>query len=118
MTAWLRREEGALSAEYIAVVPILLLLALFGWWALMLASAGNAATTAARNGARAHTMGQDCRDAVERSLPGWVDTDEHLDIHGECDEHVELSVTVPNILPVPWDPVTFRRVAHLPAMED
>lgn len=73
MLRHLRREDGALSAEFAAaIVPLTIVLA-FGWQLLLFVAAGNSAAHAARNGSRAAGIsGVDCLTAVEDALPQWL----------------------------------------------
>ncbi|HSK22819.1 MAG TPA: TadE/TadG family type IV pilus assembly protein [Egicoccus sp.] len=108
----LRREDGAFSAEFVAVVPLLLIVALIAWQALMVVSAGNAAAAAARNGSRAIATGEGASAAVARSLPDWLQ-DGHRVRRGL--EAVEVEVTVPPVVRgIPLGGFTLTREAELP----
>lgn len=105
-------EDGAFSAEFVAVVPLLLIVAMIAWQALLVVSAGNAAAAAARNGSRAIATGEGASAAVARSLPDWLQ-DGHQVHRGA--EAVEVEVTVPPVVGgIPLGGFTLTREAELP----
>lgn len=102
-----------MSVEFAALIPILLFVAVMGVQALTVVAAGQAATTAARDGARAHGVDDaSCGDAVQTSLPTWL-RDQH---QRDCaSETVVVEVRVPNLLPgVSWPRMDITREATLP----
>ena len=111
-----RRDDGALSAEFVAVLPLLLLMAIVGWQLITIVSAGSVTANAARNGARAVSLGQSCSQVVNSSLPGWLSpaTDISCDTGGSS-VRVEVEVEVPNLFRgMPWEPFRVSRAAELP----
>lgn len=116
-----RREDGSLSVEFLAVLPLLLVMAVAGWQLLTVVSAGTVTSNAARNASRAISTGEDPHSAALRSLPSWLrDSDDPtvpgtypaIDVDGT---RVTVTVEVPKLLPgVPWDPFHVTRAAELP----
>ena len=111
----LRGEGGALSVEFIAMVPVMLFVALLGLQLLTAVTAGSAAQTAARDGARAQgVQGPSCAAAVRDSLPDWL----HGGLQHDCaagSETVRVRVTVPFLFPgVAGSPIRITREATLP----
>lgn len=108
-----RDEDGAMSVEYIALLPILLVVAVLAIQVLTIVAAGAAATTAARDGSRAHGVeGADCGGAVTASLPSWLRDGHSRDCGSET---VRVRVAVPNLFPgVSWPQITIERAATLP----
>ncbi|MGV8977005.1 MAG: hypothetical protein ACOH17_03085 [Cellulomonas sp.] len=96
-------EHGSAAVELIGLVAILLVVGSLCVQGLFLAQIGAATEKAARDGARASTLGRDVRTEVERQLPGWA-TIESLttgtaavaSCAGRC---VRLEVRVPIVLP-------------------
>jgi hypothetical protein len=89
-------ERGQASAEFVALLPLLVLL-LAGAWQFVLA--GDAlwhARVAARAAARAQAVGADPRAAARAHLPGRL---EHaLRVRAAADGEVRVSIHVPPIL--------------------
>lgn len=117
MTRW-RSQEGAYSAEFVALVPLVLLVAIVGWQILTAVSAGSLASNAARNGSRAMSTGDDVSATALRSLPQWLRgggsgaTSPRVDVNGS---RVAVTVVVPNLSDaVPWNPMRITRTAELP----
>jgi hypothetical protein len=109
-----RAQDGALSVEFIALLPITLFIVLAAMQVLTVVAAGTSAAGAARDGSRAHGVpGQSCPQAVRDSLPDWLrDGHRHT-----CDagETVEVEVRVPNMFPgLSWPTVQLTRAATLP----
>lgn len=67
-----RADRGSMAVELVAVVPLLVLVTILCVEGFLAASAAGAAQKAARDGARAATLGQDGAAAALASLPGWV----------------------------------------------
>jgi hypothetical protein len=107
-----RREEGAFSAEFVAVLPLLLIVGAIAWQLPTVFSAGNSAAAAARNGSRAIATGDALDATVERSLPVWLREGHTVRRDGS---RVEVEVAVPLVVPaVPWDGFRVSRTAELP----
>jgi hypothetical protein len=91
----LRSGSGQVSAELVAVVPLLIVVALAVG---QLAVAGYALWTAgnaARAGARAAAVGGDAERAARSALPGWLEDGARI----ETDDPVEVRVAAPALVP-------------------
>ena len=64
-----RAQDGQASVEFLALLPVLALVALLAWQAAVAGQAVWLAATAAREAARAHALGQDPTAAARRVLP-------------------------------------------------
>jgi Flp pilus assembly protein TadG len=92
-----RADHGTASIEVVALVPLVILVAMF---ALQLGVAGWTASQteeAARQSARAQSLGQDPRSAAERALPGTLSVD-RISAGGDT---VTLWVDVPRVSLLP-----------------
>lgn len=97
-----RQERGSVAIEVVMLVPIMIFAAML---TLQLGVAGWTAaktTEAAREAARANSLGRDPETAAERALPGALDVDE-IRITGDS---VEIRVNVPRVSPLPTFQVT------------
>ena len=97
MTSSVRSPRGTASIEVVALIPLLILVATF---ALQLGVAGWTASQtqeAARQSARAQTLGQDPRAAAERALPGAL-VIHRISAGGDT---VTLEVRVPRVSLLP-----------------
>lgn len=65
-------QRGSMAIELVAVVPLLVMVAILCIEGFLAASAAGAAQKAARDGARAESVGRSGVGAVNASLPGWV----------------------------------------------
>lgn len=109
----IRRERGSTAVELAGMLPMLLLVALFAWQALMVAFTVTAAENAARSGSRAEGRGDDGRATAFESLPSWLREDAQVEIDGEL---VEVRVPVPLVVPgVSLGGATVARTAELPS---
>ena len=107
-----RRERGSTAVELAGMLPMLLLISLFAWQALMVAFTVTAAENAARSGSRAEGRGDDGREIALESLPTWLRGDAEVTVDGEL---VEVRIPVPIVLPgVSWGGATVARSAELP----
>ena len=68
---WIARgEDGQASVELVAVLPVLVVIALLAWQAVVAGEAWWLAGTAAREAARAAAVGRDPGAAARAVLPG------------------------------------------------
>ena len=67
-----RGERGSMAIELVAIVPVLVLVTILCIEGFLASAAAGAAQKAARDGARADSMGRDGVGAALDSLPGWV----------------------------------------------
>lgn len=65
-------DRGSMAIELVAIVPLLVLVTILCVEGFLAVAAAGAAEKAARDGARADTMGRDGVSAALASLPGWV----------------------------------------------
>lgn len=67
-----RLERGQASIEFVGLVPVVLTFMLIALQLMALAYTAHGASQAARDAARAYSLGQSPEDAARRSLPGSV----------------------------------------------
>jgi len=91
-------QRGQAAVEFVALLPLAVLVLAVVW---QLAVAGHAtweAATAARAAARAHALGHDARAAAQGHLPGPLERG--LRVSERDDGGVEVGVRVPSVLGV------------------
>lgn len=116
-----RGDQGSMTVEFVAVVPLLILVTVLCIQGFAMVSAMEATQRAARDGARAASMGRDGRAAALAALPGWVavrsiDIGGGGDCAGVCaDVRVSIPIGYPGILSVHAFDVTRR--ADLPVTQ-
>jgi len=66
------RDRGSASIELVAVVPVLVVAVVVMIEGLLLVSAVEDVTKAARDAARVASRGEDAASAARASLPGWA----------------------------------------------
>ncbi|HEY0949920.1 TadE/TadG family type IV pilus assembly protein [Nocardioides sp.] len=97
MSSRRRDERGTVAIEVVALVPLLVLVALY---TLQVGVAGWAASQtqeAARQSARAQSLGRDPVAAAEDALPAGLHVS-RVDVSGDS---VKLVVEVPRVAPLP-----------------
>ena len=94
---WSERERGSSTIEVIGMVPVVVVLLLCLVQVCFVGYALLATNQAARDGARALSLGSSASLAVERSLPGALDST-GVTVRGEA---VEVRVPVPQVRPFP-----------------
>lgn len=102
-------ERGTSTLEVAGLVPVLLIVAfalIHGGFALYGISA---AQTAARQAARADSLGQDATRAAERALPGWLSAEVETFGPGSG---VRVRVDLPDV--IPGTDLVVTRTAELP----
>lgn len=67
-----RAERGSISVEFVVVVPLLIFVTVLLVQGLLAASVVDDVAKAARDGARAASMGRDGGAAARDALPDWV----------------------------------------------
>jgi TadE-like protein len=100
------RERAQASVETAVLVPVLLLLALACWQALLVGWTAVSAEHAARAGARAELVGDDPRPAAAAALPATMRNHLRVDRDGR---RLRVRVAVPAI--VPWFALTLSAEA-------
>lgn len=105
-----REDRGSASIELVGLMPVVVIacLILFQGAAAVFAIQGT--TDAARQAARADSLGQDPRAAAEAALPGGLEVD-RLESYGPG-HGIRISVRIPDLLPGPG--LTVTREAVLP----
>lgn len=109
-----RDERGTAAIELVGMVPILVLITILCVQAFLVAATFSSAQKAARDAARAATLGQDARSAADDALPGWASLKsvERYGCEGYC---YRVEVRVPLVVPgLVNDRVTLEREAELP----
>ncbi|NLT55770.1 MAG: pilus assembly protein [Actinomycetales bacterium] len=69
-------DRGSISVEFVAVIPLLIVVTVLLVQGLLAASVVNDVTKAARDGARAASRGGDGAAAVRAQVPDWVRVEE------------------------------------------
>lgn len=102
-----RRESGAVSIDLVGLLPIFLLAIALVAQSVAVVSAIDATNQAARDAARAASLGESAATAAREALPGWVRLN-HV-AHGSCSDacmRVEAGV------PIGWP--GFMTITHVP----
>lgn len=105
MQSVLRQQSGQASVEFVAVLPLALLVGLVAW---QLALAGHAAwlcAQAARAGARAELIGSDPRKAARSTLPRSLERGLRVERRGGA---VRVSLGIPLLV---WGRAEVGRVS-------
>jgi hypothetical protein len=90
-----RRERGQASVELVGVVLATVLVALLSIQGITVAQTASIAQEAARNGARALSLGQDWDAVVERTVPDGLDLREARAVVDDGAARVHVTVTAP-----------------------
>jgi len=109
-----RSDRGSMSVELIGFVPVLTLVTLLLVQGFLAAAAVTSAQQAARDGARAASLGRDVSLAVDDQIPSWV-TLENLDRYACSGECVAVEVRIPIGIPgITVQDLTVTRTAEFP----
>jgi hypothetical protein len=90
-----RRERGQASVELVGVVLAIVLVALLAIQGITVAQTASIAQEAARNGARALSLGQDWDAVVRQTVPDGLDVGEPRGVVEDGGARVHATVTVP-----------------------
>jgi hypothetical protein len=90
------RQRAQASIETVALLPVLLLIALACWQALLAGWTSICAEHAARAAARAEMIGAEPRPAALAALPGAMRDGLRVDAAGRS---LRVHVTVPQVIP-------------------
>jgi len=90
-------ERGTVALEVVVLVPLVVLVALLVLQLGVAAWTASQTQEAARQSARAQSLGEDARDAAEAALPDALHV-EDISVSGDT---VRLSVEVPRVSPLP-----------------
>lgn len=97
-------ERGTVSIEVVVLVPLLVLVAMLTLQLGVAAWTASQAQEAARQAARAQSLGENPGAAAERALPGSLDL---VDLDADGHETVRVTVEIPRVLSfLPLDDVT------------
>jgi hypothetical protein len=88
-----RGESGQASVELVAVLPLVALVALLLWQAVVAGEAASSVAGAARAAARAQAVGGDPLAAARRAVPGGLRRSLRVTARGDG-VHVRLAVPV------------------------
>ena len=91
-----RNERGTSTLEVVGMAPLVVLLLLILVQAAMALYGITTAQTAARQGARAYSQGNDPYSVVRKSVPGWMGVDVQTFGPGHG---VKATLDLPDILP-------------------
>jgi hypothetical protein len=115
------QQSGQAAIELVGFVFLVVVAAVLCVQAVFAVQAASAAQEAARNGARALSLGDpDWRGVVAQTLPDWADVEE-VTASGSSDStaQVRVAVRVPiGIRSITSAHFAFERTAQLPMMED
>lgn len=102
-----RNDRGAVSIDLVGLLPIFLLAIAIVVQSVAVVSAIDATNQAARDAARAQSLGQSAHSAARDALPDWVRLN-HV-AHGACaDACLEVEAGVP----IGWP--GFMTITHVP----
>lgn len=88
-----RVERGQASVEFVALLPVLAVLAGFAWQGIVAGQTVWLAGTAARAAARAHALGQDPQLAARKAVP--VALRHGMRVRAEEDGKVTVKLAIP-----------------------
>lgn len=92
----LRHQAGQATVEAVALVPVLVLVGLLCWQAVVAGQAAWLSGAAARSAARAAAVGGDARAAARRVLPGRLR--DGVRVRTATDGTVRVRVAVPAVV--------------------
>ena len=112
-------DRGSMAIELVGFVPVLALLTLLLVQGFLAATAVSSAQQAARDGARAASLGRDVGTAVDAQLPSWVRLQNlYQDTCPGAGECVAVEVRIPIGFPgITVRDVTVTRTAEFPRGE-
>jgi pilus assembly protein CpaE len=90
-------ESGQASLELVGLFPLLLLLIVFAWQAILTGISAHMASNSAEEGARAAAVGGDVEDAARAAVPAWLADD--LDVQRQGTTSVRVTIRPPLLLP-------------------
>jgi len=88
----MRSERGQAAVELVAILPLLVVVGLLLWQAVVVGQAVWLSGDAARAAARASALGQDARAAARRALPGTLADGVTVDDAGGGDVRVHVAI--------------------------
>lgn len=116
------RERGAITLEFVGTVAVVLVMMLTAWQGLLAMHALSQTNTAARDAARAASLGEDWNEAGRAALSESLQEDSHVEcVRDAADVTCTAHVNVPLIniggtgSAIP--PMTMTREATMPDLE-
>lgn len=90
-------ERGQGAIELVGLIPLLLVLILFAWQAILTGAAAYLASNSAQEGARAAAVGGDVTSAANAAVPGWLA--ESVDVQQLGGTRVKVTIRPPLLMP-------------------
>ncbi len=112
-----RGDDGAAITEFIAILPIGLVIILVAFEALMAGTTVERVENAARTGARMASQAQNsglCTGSAQEAMPGWLD---HREVDGGWEGQglfCHVRAEVPVLFPGAHLDFTIDRTVHMP----
>jgi pilus assembly protein CpaE len=91
-----RAQDGQATIEFLGLLPVLALVALLAWQAVVAGEAAWLAAAAARDAARAQALGRDPAAAARHALPARLERG--LRVTRDAGDGVRVRVVVPVVL--------------------
>ncbi len=90
-------DEGQGVIELVGLVPLLLIVILFAWQAILTGASAYLASNSAQEGARAAAVGGDVTAAARAAVPSWLA--ESVDVRQLGGTRVRVKITPPLLMP-------------------
>lgn len=90
-------DEGQGAIELVGLVPLLLIVILFAWQAILTGASAYMASNSAQEGARAAAVGGDVSSAAKAAVPSWLA--DSIDVQELGGTRVKVSITPPLLMP-------------------
>lgn len=94
-----RGDRGAVSLELVSFTFVVVLAAVLCVQGIFVTQATSVAQQAARDGARAPSLGRVVEDEVRRAVPGWATVDRIRTTGTPSSVRVEVGLRVPIVIP-------------------
>lgn len=108
------REAGTASIELVSFAFVLVLVAIIAVQGIVLTQATSVTQQAARDGARAPSLGRDVRSEVEDQIPDSLVLESVRTSTVADSVRVEVTVRVPFVVPGAWSSFIVTRDAVMP----
>jgi pilus assembly protein CpaE len=90
-------DAGQGAIELVGLVPLLLIVILFAWQAILTGASAYMASNSAQEGARAAAVGGDVTSAAKAAVPSWLA--DSVDVQQLGGTRVKVSITPPLLMP-------------------
>ncbi len=90
-------ESGQASLELVGLFPLVLLLIVFAWQAVLTGVSAHMASNSAEEGARAAAVGGDVDGAARAAVPGWLA--DNITVRRQGTTSVQVTIRPPLLLP-------------------